>query len=251
MNPLRAAVVTAVFIAPAFAHAAPLLPGAPDSLPLLYACANDECRDLSGGIQRIVESGTGKVFFGFAGLEASFAAGTLVLDGFYNTDPFIVFGVSSTIIADDPVTFSILLGTPVVPGLYNVATSAGGVAVTTGANGAGAVSSGAIQPSFIAGYGTLGAVPTDLGVGLGAAPCVAGPGAAATETCDQGTLSNLLAATFFDNLEALLTYTQTGSGSVASWSGAVVLEAQRVPEPALLALLSGGIVAVVWRRRRR
>jgi hypothetical protein len=171
-----------------------------------------------------------------------------------NPDPFISFGTTTTNLIAGPVTYSFLFGTPIVPGLYNTAGSTAGVTVST-VSGSAAVDNSAVAPVYVTGYGTVGAAMVDLGVGLGTLPCSAStPPIPASTTCDQGTASNTFAPTFFDNLEALLTYEQTGLAGVASWSGVVTLEATAVPEPASITLLGMGALllaiggAVRWKR---
>lgn len=68
----------------------------------------------------------------------------------------------------------------------------------------------------------------------------------------SGTATNSFPLTFYDNLEALLTYTQDDQASVASWSGAVTLTATVTPEPATIGLIGLGLIVIggVARRRR-
>jgi hypothetical protein len=170
-----------------------------------------------------------------------------------NPDPFISFGTTTTNLIAGPVTYAFLFGTPIVPGFYARATSTGGVTVTNGASGTATVDNSAVYPTYISGYGTLGgATVLNLGVDLGTDPCTAGPGTpfTVTETCNQGTTSSTFAPVFLDDLEALLTYTQTDVGSVASWSGAVTLNSV-IPEPASVALVATGLVLVAGAVRRR
>ena len=249
MKCVRAVLLVLLFSAPAVTQAAPVLPGAPESLPFLFVCANDLC--LPFAVPRLPDGKT----FGFENFPIFFpGVAQLEIDAVYNPDPFITFGATTTNLVPGTTTFAFLFGTPVVPGVYNHATSTGGVSVTNGLSGTTTVDNSGIFPSYISGYGTLSLLPTNLGVDLGTAPCIAGPGSpfALTTTCAQGTVSNFFAPTFYDNLEALLTYTQNDSLSVASWSGAVTLGFERtppVPEPALLGLVGVAIVGLRMRRR--
>jgi hypothetical protein len=218
--------------------------------PFLTAIVNGEACDLS----QWLTTRDGK-FWTLDTPELQFAAATVRFSGLYNSDPFISFGTTSTNLVAGPVTYAFLFGTPVVPGFYTTATSTGGVTVTNGLSGTSTVTTSAVYPTYISGYGTVGAVPTNLGVDLGTASCVAGPGTpfTVTNTCSQGTATNTFGPTFYDNLEALLTYTQDDIGSVVSWSGAVTLNAAVVPEPATITLmLTGlGLVGGLALRRRR
>lgn len=166
-----------------------------------------------------------------------------------NQDPFLNFGATTMNMVAGPVTYAFLFGTPIVPGQYNNATATGGVSVTngpsaTGGQTTGSVTAPGIAPTFISGYGTLGATATNLGVNLGTAPCTAtGAPSQVTTTCNYGTIASNFAPTTYDNLEALLTYNQTGLNSVASWSGAVTLNAvSTVPEPTTVALLGSALL---------
>jgi hypothetical protein len=227
----------------------------PFVLALAIAQGETVCRDLSGSIRALDDLGKLYVLGGATGVSVDLGFGTAIVSALFNTDPFITFGATTTNVVAGPVTYAFLYGTPIVPGFYTTATSTAGVSVTNGAGGTAIVSSPGIYPTYVSGYGTLGATATNLGVDLGTAPCIAGPGAPATvtNTCNYGTTVNTFAPTFYDNLEALLTYNQTDVSSVASWSGAVTLNATAVPEPATVTLMVTGllVIAGVARGTRR
>ena len=253
MRFLLRVLVLAAFMVPAVAAAqVGCLVGDASEGPIAIIQVNDACVDLSGRIQE-----AGKFFI----LDTSLTVGdlaTIDLDVTFDPDPSITLGTTTTNLVAGPVTYAFLFGTPIVPGNYNFASSSGGVTVTT-IEGAATVDNSAVYPTYISAYGTVGVVPTNLGVDLGTGPCTADglPVLPDTETCNQGTVSNTFPPTFFNNLEALLTYTQDGLLSVASWSGAVILEDrdQEVPEPATMALLAVsslalGVVGMARRRRQ-
>jgi hypothetical protein len=250
MKCVRTLLFGLVFFTPAYTQAGPIPPGAPE--PALTVCASLgvgtplNCLDLSGAIGVLGET------FTTSALIPNIAE--ISITALYNPDPFISFGATTANLVAGPVTYAFLFGTPIVPGFYSVATSTGGVTVTNGVSGTTTLDNSGIYPAYISGYGTVGLVPTNLGVDLGTAPCVAGPGAPFTMTtvCGQGTVSSTFAPKFFDNLEALLTYTQDDIASVASWSGAVTLDSgPAVPEPTLLGLFGLAVVGLGVRRRRK
>jgi hypothetical protein len=219
------------------AVAGPSSAAGPTTVALVFV--NDTCFNFSDSVQQIND----KVRLLSGGFTT--AAGFIQFHAVMNSDPFINFGATTTNLVPGPVTYTFLFGTPIVPGFYNHATATGGVTVTNGLSGTSNVDVSAIAPTYIQAFGTLGAVPTNLGVDLGSAPCTAGPGPAftVTNTCPQGTLAHTFTPGFFDNLEVMLTYTQTDNFSVASWSGAATLSTV-VPEPASMGLLAIGAVLV-------
>jgi hypothetical protein len=209
--------------------------------PFLLAFVNDACMDLSS---YLVATTPGKIWT-LNTPTLTLGRGTIQLRADFNSDPFITFGATTTNLIPGPVTYAFLFGTPVAPGLYTNATSTGGVSVTDGAAGNTTVTTSGIHPTYISAYGTVGVTPTNLGVDLGTAPCNAsGVPFTVTTVCNQGSTSNTFAPTFYDNLEALLTYTQNDAFSVASWSGAVTLNATVIPEPATIGLFGMGLVLI-------
>jgi len=178
----------------------------------------------------------------------------IIVTGLYNPDPFISFGITTINAGPGPIAYSFAFGTPIVPGLYNTATSTGGVTVTNGASGTSTVANGGLYgPSYISGYGTVGASATNLGVDLGVGAVTAtGVPFAVTNTKNFGFTSNTFPLKFYNNLEAVVSYTQTDVGSVASWSGAVTLN-NAIPEPTSVIMLGMGTLFLgathVLRRR--
>ena len=259
MNRVCAVLLALLLFTPALTDAAPLLPGAPDSVPLLYVCADggagQVCRDLSEFVQFV---GGGKGVYEFDGVEldlqydVSGVFAYVVLSGIYNPDPSITFTATTFNIGPGPITYAFLFGTPVVPGLYSEATSTGNVNVTNGEGGTATVAPSGVYPSFVSADGRAGAIPTNLGVDLGTAPCVAGPGPKFTVTvaCAQGTTANSYAPTFYDNLEVLLTYTLDDLASNAQFSGTVTLNAA-APEPALVSFAGAALLGFGMRCRAR
>ena len=220
------------------ANAGPNSAIGPTTVALVFV--NGTCFNFSDSVKPI---GDGKVL----ALSGNLATdeGLIQFHAVMNSDPVVNFGATTTNVVAGPVTYAFLFGTPIVPGIYNHATTTAGVTVTNGDSGTSSVGVSALAPTYVQAFGTVGAVPTNLGVDLGSAPCTAGPGApfTVTHTCAQGTLAHTFAPTFYDNLEVLLTYTQTDSLSVSSWSGAATLSTV-VPEPASMGLLAIGAVLV-------
>jgi hypothetical protein len=220
--------------------------------PFAFAIVNNSCVDVSQYITTLRPG-----FFSLATPQLQIGDGLVSLTATFKTDPFITFGATTTNLTSGPTTYAFLFGTPITPGLYGSATSNGSIAVTNGAGGTATVDNSDIYPAYISGYGTTGPLADNLGVDLGTAPCVAsGTPGGVTTSCPQGSAANSFAPTFYDNLEALVTYTQSDIGSVVTFTGGVTIaEAQTVvPEPASIALLATGLSAIggggLARRRR-
>ena len=250
------AVGAALLLAPAAADAQepgpyPGLPPAcevPSTVnsPFVLVLVNSVCFDLADQIRTVQE---GKIWQLETGV-LELGGAEVQVNALFNADPFITFGITTTTFVPGPTTFAVLYGTPITPGLYSTASSTGGLSLTPGALGS-TVDNSLVYPFYISGYGTLAGAPTNLGVDLGTAACVAA--VPATSTCNQGTTGSVFGPTPYDNLEALLTYTQTDVGSVASWSGRVDIGMAVVPEPATIGLVFMGLLAIggVGRLRRR
>jgi hypothetical protein len=224
-----------IVLLPATAYASPV--------SLLAICANDICQDLSEMVTTDGDLSAIDTTVTIGGI------GIVDLDGNFDADPFISFGVTTTNLSAS-VTYAFLFGTPITPGSYNTATATGSLSLTSAVGGDATVATGAVYPAFISGYGVLALVPTNLGVDLGTLSCTSSGGA--TTTCAQGSTSSTFAPASFDGMEAMLTYRQTQLGSIASWTGRVELDdVTEVPEPAAIGLLALGIAGALARPYRK
>lgn len=255
MKRTYACVVAVALLAPAAGGAqVPTSCGPVGGAPYAFVVVGETCTNLTPFMSLDVASG----LFRVAIADVPVAGGVVDrMTATFKADPFISFGTVTTNLTPGPITYSFLFGTPIVPGLYTNATSTGSVTVTSGQGGSATVAqNGAAE--FIRGYGSNGMLLTSLGVDIGTGTCTA---TRSPTTCDYpppagGPAENTFAPTFYDNLEVLLTYTQTDAGSTVAWSGHVELLASTsmVPEPATVGLVATGLAALAGvgaARRRR
>jgi hypothetical protein len=218
------------------------------SSPFAFLTVNGVCTDLSAFVTPLAK--------GWGLTTRATVGGSIVdLSALFNPDPDISFTGTTLNLSTATTTFAFLFGTPIVPDFYSEAVSSIQFSASS-VTGTTTVDNSASYPTYISGYGTVALAPTNLGVDAGTAPCIAS-GDAATTDCPAETAANSFAPTFYDNLEALVTYTQDNIGSTASFTGRVVLEripdVTTTPEPATMSLLGSGLLvlgAFVSSRRR-
>jgi hypothetical protein len=215
--------------------------------PFAFVTVNGQCTNLSALITRASESAVWTLT-----THLTLAGSEIDLHAIFDPDPSITFGGTTVNTLDATVTYAFLFGTPVIPDFYTSATSSLGLSVTT-PMGTTTVAHSAVYPTYVSGYGTVGLTATNLGVDLGTTPCVA-TGTGVTTTCNPGMASNSFAPTFYDNLEALITYTQDRAASSVAFTGAVTLDQAATvvtPEPATFLLVGIGLLAIGATTSRR
>ena len=223
----------------------------PTSTQVFFGVAvNGVCTDLSSLV-----TPTGNPGVNQTSTTLNLGGGDITINAMWDADPFITLSLTTTNATAGPTTYSFLLGTPIVPGMYTYAQSTLGVSVTAGIAGSATAGISAIYPTILSGYGGVGPVATNLGVDNGTTSCTATT-ASGTNTCNYSLVSNTFAPTFYDNLQALLTYTQTDALSVVSITARIdILEVSPtvVPEPSAFLLMAAGLGAlgVVVRRSKR
>jgi hypothetical protein len=205
--------------------------------PFAFLSVNGRCTDLSAFVIAQTKGWT-------LNTRANVGGTVVDLNAVFNPDPGITFTVITSNLSTTATTYSFLFGTPIVPDMYSLALASVRASVTSAA-GTTTVANSADYPTYLSGYGTVGPTATNLGVDAGSADCVAS-GVAASTTCAEEQNTNSFAPTFYDNLEALLTYTQDNTLSTATFTGMVTLDqADQVtvtPEPSTLALFGTGLL---------
>jgi PEP-CTERM motif-containing protein len=250
-----AALSALVLTVPATTSAQIALPGCvrPATLaaPFVFVAVNGQCTDLSAFVAPVV-GGKGWSI----SAQLSLAGATIDLHALFNPDPSVTFGGTTTNTTAAATTYAFLFGLPIVPDFYSSALSTLHLSATS-VTGTTTVANSTTYPTFVAGYGSVGDELTNLGVDLGQGTCVAS-GTGGSAACDLGSASSSFAPTFYDNLEALVTYTQDNTGSTVTFSGEVAVSSANVvtttPEPATLALVGIGLFALggtITKRQRR
>lgn len=219
--------------------------------PFLRLFVNGVCTDLSSFF--IPSTSTPGIWNLATTLHLTDA--TVDLTAQVKRDPFITFSAATTNLTPGTMTYAFLFGTPVTPGLYTSASSSGSASIAPGAAQHTTVSPDDVYPAMIGGYGTDGPYATNLNVNVGTTACVVT--GTTTSSCALGTNSSAFSPTYFDNLEAVLTYNQDDLNSSAGIAGRIDLNLATAttvtPEPGTLSLVATGLIgfAGVLRKRRR
>jgi hypothetical protein len=216
-----------------------------------------------GGIEFLLDQcifQVGKLYVIDASFFTSIATGSVFVT--MNPDPFINFNLATTNLIAGPVTYQFTFGTPIVQAAYTNATSSLGGSVTAG-NGAGSATNDGTTP-FLVANGTFNGVPAppsepgNLGVDIGFGPCTtaAPPALPMTVNCPPAPAAgaNAFGPTVYNDLDATITYSQSGELSQVAFNGRVDLFTAVVPEPATVSLLATGALALGlggFVRRRR
>lgn len=215
--------------------------------PFAFVSVNGHCTDLSAFIVAQTKGWS-------LTTRANVGGSVIDLHAVFNPDPSVTFSGTTANPSLTATTYAFLFGTAIVPDMYSLAVASVQFSVTSAA-GTTTVANSDTYPTYIAGYGSLGAALTNLGVDAGTQDCVVS-GVAASTTCAAEQRSSSFAPASYDNLEALVTYTQDNTLSTASFTGSVTLdqvnEVTVTPEPSSLALFATGLLVLggyVSRRR--
>jgi hypothetical protein len=217
--------------------------------PFAFVSVNGQCTDLSAFIIAQAKGWT-------LNTQATVGGATVDLRAIFNPDPGITFAGTTVSPSLTATTYAFLFGTAIVPDVYSLAIASVQLSASS-VSGTTTVSNSTIYPTYVSGYGTVGVAATNLAVDAGSNDCVAsGVGASTTCAVEQNTSS--FAPAFYDNVEALVTYTQDNPLSLVSFDGSVTLtranDVTVTPEPSTLALFGTGLLVlggVVTRRRDR
>jgi hypothetical protein len=214
--------------------------------PFAFVAVNGRCTDLSAFIIAQAKGWT-------LNTRATVGGSIIDLSAVFNPDPSITFSGTTANPSLTATTYAFLFGTPIVPDMYSSALGSVQFLVTSAA-GTTTVANSDTYPTYLSGYGSVGTTLTNLGVDAGSNDCVAS-GVAASTSCAAEQQTSSFAPAFFDNLEALITYTQDNTLSTATFSGTVTLDqANQVtttPEPSTFALLGIGLLVLGGYASRR
>lgn len=217
--------------------------------PFAFVAVNGRCTDLSAFIVAQAKGWT-------LNTRATVSGATIDLRAIFNPDPGITFSGTTVSPSLTATTYAFLFGTPIVPDMYSLAIASIQFSPTS-LSGTTTVANSATYPTYISGYGSQGASLTNLGVDAGTRNCVAS-GVGASTTCPAEQNTKPFPAAFYDNVEALVTYTQDNPLSTVSFTGSVMLDqaaqVTTTPEPSTLVLFATGGLLVLScgaSRRRR
>jgi hypothetical protein len=216
-------------------------------LPFAFIAVNGQCTNLSAFIVAQTKGWS-------LNTRATIAGSVIDLSALFNPDPGISFSATTFNPSQGATSYSFFFGTAIVPDMYSQAMSSVQFSVTS-PNGTTTVANSGGNP-YIAGFGSAGATLTSLGVDAGTTDCVASGVAASTSCAAEGN-ARTFAPTFFDNLEAVVTYSQDNLLSTATFNGSITLDqvdaVTVTPEPSALALFATGLLVLggcVARERR-
>lgn len=207
--------------------------------PFAFVAVDGHCTDLSAFIVAQTKGWT-------LNTRASVGGSVIDLHAIFNPDPSLTFSGTTINPSLTATTYAFLFAMPIVPDMYSLAMASVQLSATSAA-GTTTVTNSATYPTYISGYGSVADALTNLGVDAGSHACVAS-GVAASTTCAREQKTDAFAPAFYDNLEALLTYTQDNTLSTATFTGTVTLDqvgqVTTTPEPSTLALFGGGLLVL-------